>query len=108
MPAEKGEVGQSGKLHRLLLIEHPPLGRKVDQVGAFAHHVANGGKAVDNGLHLHNHPHPAAKGGVVDLLLLVFGVVADVMAMRLKHPLGLRPAEDALPHHPLAHLGEEG
>ena len=50
----------------------------------------------------------AAVGIVIDLLLAVFGIVADLVAADVEQAARLRPAEDALAEHGAHRVGKEG
>ena len=76
-----------------MLVEQIAVGRGEDHFVVVALGF-EGCYAAIHRLHLHYHAGLAAEGVVVDLAVLVGGVVAKVVDMKLGQPLGLRPFQD--------------
>ena len=58
-------------------------------------------------LRLHYHAHSAAVGGIIDTVVLIKGIVTYLVAVQLYLTRLARPADNALPQHSLAHIGEK-
>ena len=71
--------------------EHDMRGR----ASLFRYLFLDGAQAVGDGLGIEHHAAAAAVGVVVGLLLLVFRIVADLVAVRLKQIFGAGAAQDA-------------
>ena len=108
MPTEDKNMLILPQLQRLLLAEGLPFGRHIDDVRAGFGHGAHRLEAIIDRHGLHQHPLAPAVGGVIHPAVLVLGVVADVVAVDFQLAGLSGPADDALPQHRLAHLGEEG
>ena len=99
------------ELAGLRLRERRPLRGEVDNAAALDGHGAvreRGVKAAFERLRHHDLAPAAAVGIVVDLLLPVFGIVADLVAADVEQAARLRPAEDALAEHGAHRVGKEG
>ena len=99
------------ELAGLRLRERRPLRGEVNDAAARFGHGAvreRGVEAAFERLRHHDLPPAAAVGIVVDLLLPVFGIVADLVAADIEQAARLRPAEDALAEHGAHRVGKEG
>ena len=101
----------SGQLAGLLLIVGAARRGQKDHVrlcaalrGAL---VLHGAQAVSDGLRVQHHTAAAAVGVVIGLLLLVFCVVANLVAVRLKQVLGPGAAQNTGREEAVAQLGEK-
>ena len=99
------------ELARLRLRERRPLRGEVDHAAALGGHGAVRERGVETAferLRHHDLTPAAAVGIVIDLLLAVFGIVADLVAADVEQAARLRPAEDALTEHGAHRVGKEG
>ena len=107
MAADEKEVFPLGELHRLFLVEHLPLGGKVDDMGLFLQFLGHSLVTAVDGVRLHQHPHTAAVGSVVYPVVLIGGVIADAVAADVQIPASAGPPDDALPADAFAHLHKQ-
>ena len=105
MAADQNKVLLCEQLTRLFLIERRTLRGQKDRM----HVLARAQRLVAQIKRLGEHDltTAAAVGGVVCLVVLVEGIVADVGRLDLDEPLVLRPADNALAHDRVYHLGEQ-
>ena len=98
------------ELARLRLRERRPLRGEVDHAAARGGYIGIRKRRVEAALERlrHHDLTPAtAIRIVVDLLLPVFGIVADLVAADVEQTTRLRPAEDALAEHGTHGVGKE-
>ena len=111
MAADEHELVIVGlELARLRLRERLPLRGEVDHAAARRGHGGIRKRRVETALERlrhHDLTPAAAIRIVVDLLLAVFGIVADLMAADVEQTARLRPAEDALTEHGAHRVGKE-
>ena len=111
MTADEHELIIIGlELARLRLREHLPLRGEVDHAAARRGHGGIRKRRVEAALERlrhHDLTPAAAIRVVVDLLLAVFGIVADLVAADVEQAARLRPAEDALTEHGAHGVGKE-
>ena len=69
--------------------------------------VADRAPAPVQGIALQNRAAPAAVGVVVNLILAVCGIVANLVGVNFDEPFFLRAAKDARLHHRFHGLGEQ-
>ena len=111
MAADEHELVIVGlELARLRLRERLPLRGEVDHAAARRGHGGIRKRRVEAALERlrhHDLTPAAAIRVVVDLLLAVFGIVADLVAADVEQTARLRPAEDALTEHGAHRVGKE-
>ena len=93
------------KLPRHLGREGAPPRRHEYAPRAFA--FEHGLHAVENRLSHHDHSRAAPEGVIVGVMVLVFGILADVVRMEGENALRLGPAEHAGVENAAEHFGEE-
>ena len=106
--AQQSDIVELRQLDHALLGQRLSLRGQIYKMRARARVAAEGLVAVIYRLHLHYHARPAAVGRIVDAVVLVERIVADVAAVYFNAAALARSAYYALPEHLTAHLREEG